>query len=291
MLMPLDRLWGALHSDMVLNENIFENLSAMQSEVANLRQTYSRINRQSKGPNFGDEKVREAYVLAYHPGHARTYLDIFLNQGLGDHLIEGINAQSSIGVLGAGAGAESLAFLNFAAIRGFRTDGLSIGFVDKAEWSFQREACCFGNVRELVGTLPNKVDSFIQDLIQPEALSLLSEFIPKNDLIFCPAIYTELDAQNNGLGLISEVCRLMKVQSRILVIDQSNVNGFAEKCRRLANISQMHPIHQGDATVVVPAPPAGSLASAVLDGIPYQLQNGRIPRRKYDFSWALLQKV
>ncbi len=288
--MPLDRLWGALHGDMVLNENIFENLSAMQSEVANLRQTYSRINRQSKGPNFGDEKVREAYVLAYHPGHARTYLDIYLNQGLGDHLIEGINAQSSVCVLGAGAGAESLAFLNFAALRGFRTDGISIGFVDQADWSVQREAYCIGKVEEIEGILPNKVDSIIQDLVHPEAMSFLSKFIPKNDLIFCPAIYTELDAQNNGLELISEVCRLMKVHSRILVIDQSNVNGFAEKCRQLADISQMLPIHQGDATVRVPAPPAGSLASAVLDGIPYRLKNGRIPRSKYDFSWALLQK-
>ena len=289
--MPLDRIWAALHNDVVRNENIFNDLAAIQNEVTNLRQTYSRMNRQGNGPKFSDAKVREAYALVYHPGHVRTYLDIFLNQGLGSLLIEGLSTQSSVGVLGAGAGAESLAFLNFLAIRGFRTDGMSLGFVDQADWSIQRQACCLGKVLEIGGLLPNKVDSYIQDLVEPEALSFLSKFIPNNDLIFCPAIYTELDAQHNGRNFISEVCRLMKIQSKILVIDQSNVNGFAQKCHRLVDIFQMRPIHLGDASVVVPAPPVGSLASAVLDGIPYQLQNGRIPRRKYDFSWALLEKA
>jgi|GEM_PF-2257997 len=289
--MPLDRMWGAVHNNVVLNESIFADLIAIQNEVTNLRQTYSRMNRRGKGPNFSDAKVREAYALAYHPGHARTYLDIYLNQGLGDCLIEGLSAESSVGVLGAGAGAESLAFLHFAAIRGFRTDEISLGFVDQADWSAQRKVCCIDKVQEVEGRLPYKVASFVQDLIHPEALNFLSQFIPKMDLIFCPAIYTELDSQENGLGFISTVCRLMKADSRILVIDQSNVNDFAEKCRRLVDVSRTRPIHQGNAIVRVPDPPTGSLASVVLDGIPYQLKNGRIPRRRYDFSWALLQKV
>lgn len=288
--MPLNRLWDVLHSEVVLNETVFDDLAEIQNEVTSLRETYVGMGRRGMSPNFGDAKVREAYALAYHPGHARTYLEIFLNRGLGDHLIEGLSAQSSVGVLGAGAGAETLAFLHFSAVRGFRADGISLGFVDQADWSVQRQVCCIGNVQEITGMVPQKVESFIQDLVGPDALEFLVQFIPNNDLIFCPAIFTELEAHHKGLGFISDVCRLMKSQSKILVIDQSRVNGFAEKCHQLENVVQMRLIHRGDASVRVPAPTAGSLASDVLDGIPYQLQNGRIARRRYDFSWVLLQK-
>ena len=82
----------------------------------------------------------------------------------------------------------------------------------------------------------------------------------------------------------------MKSQSKILVIDQAEVNGFAAACDEIAGIPQMRLIHQGNMTLQVPAPPAGSLASSVLDGIPYQIQNGRIARKKYHLSWVLLQK-
>jgi hypothetical protein len=82
----------------------------------------------------------------------------------------------------------------------------------------------------------------------------------------------------------------MKSQSKILVIDQAEVNGFAAACEEIAGTPQMRLIHRGNMTLRVPSPPAGSLASSVLDGVPYQIQNWRIARTKYHFSWVLLQK-
>ncbi len=79
--MPLNRLWEALHNEMILNESII-SFAEIQTEVTNLRKTYSGMARNGGGPNFSDAKVREAYALAYHPGHAHAYLQILLNQGL-----------------------------------------------------------------------------------------------------------------------------------------------------------------------------------------------------------------
>ena len=287
--MPLNQLWETLHNEVILNESII-SFAELQTEVANLRKTYSGMARNGGGPNFSNAKVREAYALAYHPGHAHAYLQILLNQGLGDFLIQGLGAQSSVGVLGAGAGAETLAFFSFCANRGFRPDGVTLSLLDQADWVVQRQQCCIGKVQEITGMLPKKIDSFIQDVVRPDALSLLSRFVPSNDLIFCPAIYTELEAKKKGHDFINDVCRLMKSQSKILVIDQAEVNGFAAACEEFAGIPQMRLIHRGDMTLRVPSPPAGSLASSVLDGVPYQNENWRIARTKYHFSWVLLQK-
>jgi hypothetical protein len=286
---PLDQLWETLHKDVILNESII-SFSDLQAEVTNLRRTYSGMARNGGGPNFGDAKVREAYALAYHPGHAHAYLQIFLNQGLGDFLIQELGAQPLVGVLGAGAGAETLAFLVFFANRGFRPDEVSVSHLDQADWAIQRQQCCLGKVQEITGMLPKKIDSFIQDVVSQDALSFLSRFIPNNDLIFCPAIYTELEAKKKGHEFVNEICRLMKSQSKILVIDQAEVNGFAAACDEIACIPQMRLIHRGSTILRVPSPPDGSLASSVLDGVPYQIQNGRIARKKYHFSWVLLQK-
>ena len=287
--MPLNRLWDVLHNEMILNESII-SFAELQTEVANLRKTYSGMARNGGGPNFSDAKVREAYALAYHPGHAHAYLQIMLNHGLGDSLIQGLGAQPSVGVLGAGAGAETLAFFCFFAHRGFQLDGVTLSLVDQADWAVQRQECCIGKVQEITGMLPKKIDSFIQDVTSPDAFSFLSQFVPSNDLIFCPAIYTELEVKKKGHGFISDVCRLMKSQSKILVIDQAEVNGFAAACDEIAGVPQMRLIHQGNMTLRVPVPPAGSFASSVLDGVPYQIRNGRIARTKYHFSWVLLQK-
>ena len=287
--MPLNQLWETLHNEVILNESII-SFAELQDEVANLRKTYSGMARNGGGPNFSDAKVREAYALAYHPGHAHAYLQILLNQGLGDCLIQGLGAQSSVGVLGAGAGAETLAFFSFFANRGFRPDGVTLSLLDQADWVVQRQQCCIGKVQEITGMLPRKIDSFIQDVVRPDALSLLSRFVPSNDLIFCPAIYTELEAKKKGHDFINDVCRLMKSQSKILVIDQAEVNGFAAACEEIAGTPQMRLIHRGDMTLRVPSPPAGSLASSVLDGVPHQNENWRIARTKYHFSWVLLQK-
>lgn len=110
--MPLNQLWESLHTGVILNESVI-SFAELQTQVTNLRKTYSDMARNGGGPNFSDAKVREAYALAYHPGHAHAYLQIMLNQGLGDSLIQGLGAQSSVGVLGAGAGAETLAFSLF----------------------------------------------------------------------------------------------------------------------------------------------------------------------------------
>ena len=287
--MPLNQLWETLHNEVILNESII-SFAELQTEVTNLRKTYSGMARNGGGPNFSDAKVREAYALAYHPGHAHAYLQIMLNQGLGDCLIQGLGAQSSVGVLGAGAGAETLAFFSFFANRGLRPDGVTLSLVDQADWSVQRQASCIGKVQEITGMLPKKTDSLIQDVVSPDALSFLSRFVPSNDLIFCPAIYTELEAKKKGHGFINDVCRLMKSQSKILVIDQAEVNGFATACDEIVSIPQMRLVHQGNMTLQVPSPPAGSFASSVLDGVPYELRNGRIARTKYHFSWVLLQK-
>ena len=287
--MPLNQLWETLHNEMILNESII-SFAELQTEVTNLRKTYSGMARNGGGPNFSDAKVREAYALAYHPGHAHAYLQIMLNHGLGDSLIQGLGAQPSVGVLGAGAGAETLAFFCFFAHRGFQLDGVTLSLLDQADWAVQRQQCCIGKVQEITGMLPKKIDSFIQDVISPDALSFLSQFVPSNDLIFCPAIYTELEAKKKGHGFINDVCRLMKSQSMILVIDQAEVNGFAAACDEIAGVPQMRLIHQGNITLRVPVPPVGSFASTVLDGVPRQILNGRIARTKYHFSWVLLQK-
>jgi len=128
-----------------------------QTEVANLRKTYSGMARNGGGPNFSDAKVREAYALAHHPGHAHAYLQILLKRGLGDFLIQGLGAQSSVGVLGAGAGAESLAFFSFFANRGFRPDGVTLSLLDQADWVVQRQQCYIGMVQEITGMLPKKL--------------------------------------------------------------------------------------------------------------------------------------
>jgi hypothetical protein len=286
---PLNQLWDVLHNGVVLNEGIV-SFAEIQTEITNLRRTYAAMAGNGGGPDFGNAKIREAYALAYHPGHAHAYLQIMLEQGLGDFLIQGLGKQPSVGVLGAGAGAETLAFCTFFALRGFQPDGATLSLVDQADWSVQRQANCFDKIQRMTGTLPTKIDSFIQDVASPDALSFLSQLVPNNDLIFCPAIYTELEVQHNGLGFINEVCRLMKSQSKILVIDQAEVNGFAAACNEMARIPQMQLLHRGDMTLRVPAPPDGSLASSVLDGVPYQIQNGRIARKRYHFSWVLLQK-
>ena len=286
--MPLNQLWETLHNEVILNESII-SFAELQTEVTNLRKTYSGMARNGGGPNFSDAKVREAYALAYHPGHAHAYLQIMMNQGLGDSLIQGLGSRPSVGVLGAGAGAETLAFFSFFANRGFRPDGVTLSLLDQADWAVQRQECCIGKVQEITGMLPKKIDSFIHDVVSPDALSLLSRFVPSNDLIFCPAIYTELEAEKKGLHFINDVCRLMKGQSKILIIDQTEVNDFATACDEIAGIPQMRLIHRGKMSLKVPSPPAGSFASSVLDGDGHN-PNGRIARNTYKLSWLLLQK-
>lgn len=121
-----------------------------------------------------------------------------LNQGLGDSLIQGLGAQSSVGVLGAGAGAETLAFSLFCKSwistrwshpQPFRPSGLGCSASTVLYWQGPRD---YGNASK-------KIDSFIQDVVSLDALNLLSRFVPSNDLIFCPAIYTELEAKKRAM--------------------------------------------------------------------------------------------
>lgn len=257
-------------------------------EVKQLRICYKKMNSGGPTPNFDIAIVRDAYTVAYHPGHSYMYLEVLLNHGLGDSVIQVLSPNSTIGVLGAGAAAESLALCYFFEKKSISACKMKLSLVDQADWSLQRITSLRNQLLLLDGlsSSPNEIEYFVEDLLSQERSSFLSDFIAGKDIIICPAIFTELEATGKGHHLINVVHKYMKKNSAILLIDQSNICNFREKCLKLSLLQQFRCLHAGQLNRRIPSPPVGSFASTVLNG-----SDGRIPRCKYDFSWTLLQKT
>ena len=285
--MSLIEFWVRLHKAIDILADHYGLSDQLGSYVKNLRLCY--LGKVTGGyPDFSEAGIKDAYLLAYHPGHAYSYLNIFLNHEIGDKIIQNLDLSSSVGVLGAGAGAETLAFFYLLADRNVVGNNLSISLVDMEDWSSQREVSLIQALKLLDKTFfPKKIKSFSYDLVSSEGTLFLKKFIPAHDLIICPAIFTELPADSRNRTFINIIFENMSRGAKILIVDQSKVKRFDDACIQWARDNRMECLHMGNSYPLrVPDPPAQSFADHILNG-----SNGLMPRKNYVFSSILLRKI
>ena len=284
--MPRDEIWDHIHKGLENLANNCPDQSQLGTEVANLRVSYRSMKTGSKSPDFKKNDTRDAYAIAYHPGHASSYLHIFLNKGVGDKL--GITNSSSfkVGVLGAGCAAETLALIHFMKDRSLTSAHLGIGLVDRADWSQQRKYTFSAPMSLLELTVQPQIDIYTYDLLTQSGNSFMKTFLRECDLVFCPAIFTELEAKGRGNGskLIQDAVDSLKAGAKLLLVDETDINNFDEYRQRLVANGNVTSITSDQADIAVPQPPKW-LIETVLN-----YSNNRIPRASYRLSWALLQK-
>lgn len=106
-------IWDEVHISLKGLHQNYANPTDLGLEVANLRRSYRGMKFGSASPDFFLNGTRDAYAMAYHPGHASSYLHIYLNKGVGDKIVSQKLQKLKVGVLGAGCAAETLALIYF----------------------------------------------------------------------------------------------------------------------------------------------------------------------------------
>ena len=285
--MPRAEIWDEVHFGLKNLHQNYSNPIDLGLEVANLRRSYKGMKFGSASPNFFQNGTRDAYAVAYHPGHASSYLHIYLNKGVGEKIISQKFQELKIGVLGAGCAAETLALIYFLKNKQSHASQLTIGLVDRADWSQQREHAFFAQLARLDQSLVPKIETYTFDLLKAPGTNFLKQYIKECDLIICPAVFTELEAEtkSGGKQVTQLVIELMSVGAKLLLVDESDINEFNEYRQRLVDDGRVRCITTDHADIAVPHPP-GWLRDVVLNYSDY-----RIPRTSYRLAWALLKKV
>ena len=280
-------IWDEVHIGLKSLHQNYANPTDLGLEVANLRRSYRGMKFGSASPDFFLNGTRDAYAMAYHPGHASSYLHIYLNKGVGDKIVSQKLQKLKVGVLGAGCAAETLALIYFLKNKQGQASQITIGLVDRADWSQQREHAFFSQLARLDQSLVPQIETYTFDLLTADGTDFMKQFIKECDLIICPALFTELEAetQSGGKQVLQLVIELMNVGANLLLVDESDINEFNEYRQRLVNDGRIRCITTDHAAIAVPHPPSW-LKDVVLNYTDY-----RIPRTSYRLAWALLERA
>ena len=280
-------IWDEVHIGLKNLHQNYANPTDLGLEVANLRRSYRGMKFGSASPDFFQSGTRDAYAMAYHPGHASSYLHIYLNKGVGDKIVPQKFQKLKIGVLGAGCAAETLALIYFLKNKQSQASQITIGLIDRADWSQQREHAFFAQLARLDQSLAPQIETYTCDLLTAPGTNFMKQYINKCDLIICPAVFTELEAetQSGGKKVMQLVIELMNVGAKLLLVDESDINEFDEYRQRLINDGRVRCITTDHADIAVPHPPSW-LRDIVLNYTDY-----RIPRTSYRLAWALLERA
>ena len=277
--------WADLHEGLGAIYDRYEDPNELGAAVASLRLTYRGMGNSGVSPDFDSNLVRDAYALAYHPGHAYSYLEIFTKHPVGTAILRNLKANSKIGVIGAGCGAETLGLLHFLREHYFLVKDMTIGFFDRADWSQQRERSFFYPLRLLCGQSQPKIDSVTGDLVASQDANIVRSFVTGCDLLFCSALFTEIPHGAKRDDGFSKIIEALEVGSQLCIIDETHVAGFSHWLRELASDSRLRNLGTGSVEVRVPQPPPW-LKSCVLN-----FQGHQFPRFDYKLSWILFEKI
>lgn len=285
----LNDLWHEVHGCMrpFLEEEFHSD--EVGSAVAALRRAYRAMNENGKPPNFDDRAHRAAYAIAYHPAHAYAYLHLLVRRKVGDFLFDGVTGGLSVLVLGAGCGAETLAMVHYLAqLKPGILSESSFHLIDRADWGEMRESALREPVNGLALGFSSNISEATIDLATFSGLQILSEVVPRYDLILCPALFTELISQEADFDLARVLVRSMEVGKRLVVIDQRFVNQFNRKKHDWFQSRDMKILNSGEMAykaLEIPRPPAWAMAQIFGDSL-----DNRIPARHYSLSWLVMQR-
>lgn len=285
----LHGLWEDLHS--CLEPYLVSRFDdrALGEAVAVLRQSYRAMNENGNSPNFNDPLLRAGYSLAYHPAHAYAYFHILLRRRIGHLLFDGVAPGLSTLVLGAGCGAETLAAVHwFKRFNPHLLDSLRIKLVDRADWADTRIPALATPIEKINSGLSSRISHVQIDLATDSGREAVAKIVSDHDLIFCPALFTELISQNADRALAEILKERMKKGARLVVVDQGFVNRFNQVKNGWFDSGEMTFLNSDQMVfkgLEIPRPPDWAIERFFsLSG------NNRIPVRYYSLSWIVAQK-
>jgi len=274
-----NRLWNEIHEsfrEFVLPE---DNQKILKANLRVLRTEYRSMNNSSLSPRFSSKDMRDAYMVAYHPGHA--YLSHNVLCRISEELAYQEQKNYTVTVLGAGCAAEILAFLQWAITRESVCEKVTVNLVDVQDWTAQRKIGLFPLVNDYLESGFLEIISFQTDVCSSNGRELINQLVPQSNLVITPALFTELtdDCRNKLFDL---VLKALNPTGLLLIMDQSEVSEFRPWIENKSkHVGKIAVIALEDLVRRVPGPPIW-LREQVLDGT-----DGLIPRSKYKWTWML----
>ncbi|MGA1362037.1 MAG: hypothetical protein ACO36A_03855 [Ilumatobacteraceae bacterium] len=257
----------------------FGDYGRIKEQIIYLRGAYDM--QSEVPPNFDDDATRLAYAVAYHPGHAFTYLSLLVRKTLGDAAFGGVNGSPSVLILGAGPGAETLAILRWMeAVRPELLDGARFVMVDRAEWQSTRRSVLAPTVIRSWKEHGIRFHQETTDISGEAGLDYLASEVPKADVIFCPSVFSELIAAGREAAVFESLLAHMAPTARLVLIDHKAVE-FDHVSRQWS--SHFSVLDEGLTLGAILPLPTMWLTTKFLDGSP-----DRIPTRKYPLLWWVL---
>jgi hypothetical protein len=277
-------LWNETHE--VLREfvQLPETTRSLRANIPQLRKMYEDMASGHKSPKFSSSTMRDAYLVAYHPGHASmAHFILDTHQYAGRHLDVHLYEDYVLTVLGAGGGAETLAFLKWinkspdVSLR-----QLQINLLDIQDWSLQRQIGLYPLMYRYANQGRCEINEIIADVCDPEGRTTMRNLVAKSDLIICPALLTELSSNDDRNRLLIDISESMKPDARLLVFDQSYVNNFDSFSTNARYLKEVSVLSGGRFLLDLQDKVPTWLSAIVLDGT-----DGLIPRKKYAWSWLV----
>ena len=284
--MPFDNelqdLWTALDDAATRACRSFGNESLIQAEIAALRSFYSGQNL-GQSPNFADEAVQTAYVVAYHPLHSYSYLSMLQKWGLGEAMFSSLAPSPRILSLGSGAAAEVTALARWLKFRqrGGPPEPVMFELVDRVGWAKVRNLVADPAVEELKNSGVVEIKTKSGDLLSPEVIGFLKTCSGRYEVVLLPSSITEMSESPSFPALVAALRSLVESGSRLVVVDH-DVPGLTNAIRPLLASYEVRSDEIPKGSIKCPLP--NGWLRANLFG------PSQIPSRSYKFRWHVVAK-
>jgi hypothetical protein len=279
-------LWKATHNALQHFATDQKNAESLRVNIGRLRNLYEEMASGLSSPKFAEDGLRDAYMVAYHPGHAfMTHYVLDTDQYVGRHLDLDERRTLTVTVLGAGCGAETLALMAWVKGKyGSSLNGLTVNLLDIQDWASQRNIGLVPLIREDISSGRLKLNEFQADVCSPIDRNLIIELVQMSDLVFCPALLTELASDQDRSSLLTTICSSLRVGAKLVIVDQSLVNNFDSFVGNAHHIQQVAVLDGGRFTLAIQDQIPVWLSRGIMDG-----SDGLIPRSKYTWSWLICE--
>jgi hypothetical protein len=258
----------------------FGDYGRIKEQIIYLRGAYD--TQSEVPPNFDDDATRLAYAVAYHPGHAYTYLSLLVRKTLGDAAFGGVTGSPTVLILGAGPGAETLAILRWMeAVRPELLDGARFVMVDRAEWQSTRRSVLAPTVSQTWKDHGVRFHQQTADITTAAGRDYLKREVPSADVIVCPSIVSEVITDGMDKDLQGWIVPYVSSGSRLVLVDHTT-----ERYKHVAKqwSHALSVVGEGETGgFSLPSTPAW-IRENLLDRSAPKL----VPKESYKMTWSVL---
>ena len=198
-----------------------------QRAFKNLRKIY----RCTGEPAYDTESERLAYALGYHPGHISMADKAFDRIG---PILRFLRDRSVVNVafLGAGAGAELVAFANFVTREHPQIVEIRATLVDRQPgWEYTRSIVGISLAQSILKSRELLITTVNADLAAPTDWSRLRAVLNSADLIISHAVFSEMASAGHS-DAIDHLCNSIPEGVPLLLVDLERSEGGKEAMER-----------------------------------------------------------